>query len=661
MKGVTITKGGYYFLLILLVIAAISKSIQSPISSLLLADIGPMTISALLSIGAVIIGIPMIFANRKKEKTIPERHLQKKDTPYLIGIIISNLVGNILFFFGLTMCLASSASLIKSFVIVTTAVIAFIFLKERISKRLWIAILLITLGCLTIAAGNLETLVASPGLLMILGSCICTSVTNVLMKKVADRNPGKIILVNNGTLIIIEIIIAIILGEQMPEITLIIVAILLGLVTFGLSSILFQIAARKIAISKCSTVVGMSPIIGAGISFIIFQEVPSLAFYISFLLLIPGFYLVFRDKEMKEEEKLNNGNPLPPPVEKYHDIRNYIVSAGFLMGFAIVLIHLIFNVDNILPIKTQIESGFNTIIAFSIPLTQIIIGCMILILRKRDMAGIVTLMLGFSILLLTISQDSQIMLAIVGILSLLLGFILLLGKERKKYPFALLFFLTAIASSSNLFAYHSIIQIILNLIVAIYLIILAVASSGIVPKFPLTSILAEDETTDFSIVGSSLCYLIAAISVIPWMITYLISPGIVNLKIIGEFSIVSGIMIGIIAILILFLGKHNKFIGAIFLFVMAFLILSGFTTGAINIVSGVLMFIAGLFCLLRKKSLILVGLMCILYGISSFMSIMIHGETVLVISQFCLQIVTFLVAAYLAFAVFSQNKKLPLF
>jgi len=650
-------KGGYIFLVVMLLVGAIAKSVYAPFSSILLNDINPMLVTSLLSFGAVIVGLPVFLSGLKKERAIPERHIHKKDTPALLGIIFFDLLGNLLFLIGLTMCVASSASLTKSFVIVATAVIAYIFLKERISKRLWIAIILITLGCITIAAGSLDTLTASPGLLFVLASCICSGFTYAFRKKVADRNPGSIILITNGAIAVICAIIAVIMGGITQDVLACIGGIVLGIITFGLPNILYQLSVRKLDATKCTTIYGLSPFIGAGISFIIFQQIPTIAFFISFILIIPGFYLVIMDRE--DKDKFKNTTSVAPPVEKYHDIRNYLVSVGFLFQFAGTIGVIISAGKDIFNIPV-VSEGLN--IAFiCLSLVQIAIGCMVIILRRRDLAGIVLLMGGFSTALICISDNNRVIIGVVAVICLLLAVIMFLGKERKKYFFSILFLLAGISSITCVIFESDILQIIMNAIIALYILFLDIGYSGIIPRFPGTKILVEDETTDFSIVGSGVCYIIAAISVLPWMITYLFSSEYVSLNLITNFFIACGILMGIVATMIIFAGKENKFIGVVFLCVTMFLILSGFTTGVVNYIAGIIMFMAGVIVLLRKKSLLLVGLMCILYGISSFTSVLIYGESILVISQFVMQVITFVVATYLAIAVFSQSKKLPLF
>jgi len=649
---------GYYFAIILLVIAALCQSLNVPFSALLLEDSSPFMAAGFMALGALIWGLISFGIEKKSPNKVTERKYQRKDFKWIAILCVIAVLGDSLLTFGLTMCQASSAALITSFDIVMTAIIALIILREKIRKRLWMAIVLITLGGITISAGSdLSSLMASPGLILIVGNCVCTGIFYCCLKKLAGISPSKILIIYQSFSVICEFILAFAVGEQLPGIKTILLLMLLGMVVYGVSNYLLMIATHTLGAAKCSSVMGLGPFIGSGLSFIVFQEQPSIAFFISFILLIPGFYLVIRDNE--DNEKYTDTTASPPPIEKYHDIRNYLVAVGFLLGFATSCGLIISAGKDYLNISAS-NDGLN--IAFvCIALLQIIIGCIVIVLRHRDLAGIVLLILGFSTALVYISNSNSVIIGAMAIMGLLLGFIMFLGKDRKKYFFSIMFFLSAASSLTFVIFDNAIIQTIMNAIIALYMLFLDIGYSGIIPQFPGTKILVEDETTDFSIVGSFVCYIIGAISVLPWMITYLFSPEKVSLDLVTNFFIVSGIVMGIVAIMVIFLGKENKFIGVVFLCVTIFLILSGFTTGVVNYIAGIIMFLTGVLCLFRKKSLLLVGIMCILYGISSFTSVLIYGESILVISQFVMQVITFVVATYLAIAVFSQNKKLPLF
>jgi len=430
------------------------------------------------------------------------------------------------------------------------------------------------------------------------------------------------------------------------------------MIVFGLPSVLYQLAARKLDATKCTTIYGLSPFIGAGISFIIFQEMPTLAFFISFILIIPGFYLVIMDRE--DKAKFKDTIPAPPPVEIYHDVRNYLTAFGFL---SILSVEIISCLSSIYYVISGEVSGISTVAGFCIAIAQIVTGSILIILKRRNLTGMTMLLFGFTTLIIVLSLSETsfgYFLGVISILEFIMAGLVLFAKEKKKYCFFILFLLQGI----NLALYNildgELSFMITCGILSAFLLILIFGATGLLPRFSLTKILAEDESLDFVKTGSAICYIIIALSILPWMGTYIFGTEIVPLEFAGNFSIGCGIIVGIVALLQLFVAK-NRFICIIFFGVMLSMILAGSTTAITNYVAGFVMLLAGLFCLLRKKSYLLVGLLCILYGISSFASIIIHGESVLIISQFLMHTITFGLAIYLAIAVFSQNKKLPLF
>jgi len=88
------------------ILAALLYGISTPISKLLLKEIPPTLIAALLYLGAG------------------------------MGVLLLDIVAPILLMIGLTKTTAANASLLNNFKIVATAVIALFIFKETIGKRL---------------------------------------------------------------------------------------------------------------------------------------------------------------------------------------------------------------------------------------------------------------------------------------------------------------------------------------------------------------------------------------------------------------------------------------------------------------------------------------------------------------------------------------------
>src|SRR5699024_8144135 len=84
--------------------------------------------------------------------------------------------------------------------------------------------------------------------------------------------------------------IAFVVGEQLPPLRLILCALLLGFVSYGLSIFFYVYAQRKLGAAKTSAYYAISPFIGVLLSLLIFQEMPSLSFWAALLIMALGAY-----------------------------------------------------------------------------------------------------------------------------------------------------------------------------------------------------------------------------------------------------------------------------------------------------------------------------------------------------------------------------------
>ena len=127
-----------YQALLYATLAAVFYAINIPVSKLLLHEVGPTTMAALLYLGAGIgVGI-LALVNRKEAAQATS--LSKQDLPYVIGMIVLDIVAPILLMLGISYGTSANASLLGNFEIVATAIIALLIFKESVSKRLWGAI-----------------------------------------------------------------------------------------------------------------------------------------------------------------------------------------------------------------------------------------------------------------------------------------------------------------------------------------------------------------------------------------------------------------------------------------------------------------------------------------------------------------------------------------
>jgi len=662
-------KMGYYFAIVILVLAAILRAFYVPLTSIMILDSEPLMIAAFMSLGSMLFGVGTKIFGRKAEKKNDNQHLTRKDTPFFVILILAMLFSTIFTFIGLSMASASSASLVKCFILVATALIAMIFLKEKISRRLWIAIMLITLGCITIASGSIETIFVSPGLIFVFIACILIGVVRCCQKKLAQKNTGTIIMTSEFVVFAGCFILALILGERLPNIETILIAMLLGCLIYGLASFLFIRAARILDASRCAAVISLAPVLSAGLSLLIFQEQPSLTFYISLLLLIPGFVLIFWDKEEKAkfEKDVNKAESVsadsiittPEQIKSpYHDIRNYLTAIGMVLTFGYFFL---FFANVLVDTYDLYGSGLGSEILLALCILMIIIGTLLIILRHRDLAGMSFILIGLILGLLLVSEYNTAVLICIGILSILYGLILLTAKESKRIIFSIIFIGIGAAYITSIFAAETITSTLFTLFLVIFTFPLPLFASGLLPKLRMTHILCEDETSSFEKSGAMLCQLIFAANLLPFVANAILGNQILPQERLAVISLISGIIIIYVAFLMMFVGK-NRFVSSIYLGIATFIILFSLSSGMMHNLLGIIMIILGILCLLQKqKSFLLLSLMCIITGIGALISNTTTSLTSIQVGYLVLLLVAFVLSIYIAFAIFSNRKKLPLF
>ena len=284
-------------------LAAALYAVNSPLSKLLLNKIPPTFMASFLYLGAGI-GMFFVFIIKNKNRSQDESKLTKQDLSFTVGMIILDIAAQILLMIGLTKTTSANASLLNNFEIVATSLIAFIIFKEAISRRVFLAISLITISSILISVEDLNSLSFTMGSIFVLLACICWGLENNCTRKLSVKDPLEIVIVKglgSGTGCLL---IALIIGEHVNNISYIIEALLLGFISYGLGILLYIYAQRYLGAAKTSAYYAISPFIGVLLSLIIFREFPSFVFIIALFIMIIGAYLASTDR--KNQEQIDN-------------------------------------------------------------------------------------------------------------------------------------------------------------------------------------------------------------------------------------------------------------------------------------------------------------------------------------------------------------------
>lgn len=276
-------------------LAAALYAISTPVSKLLLQDVAPTMMAGLLYLGAGIgmFGLGMV---RRGVKALPhENHLTRRDLPYTVGMVLLDIAAPICLMVGLTRTTSANASLLNNFEIVATALIALMVFREKISRRLWLAIGLITLSSMILSFEDAASLDFSFGSLFVLAACVCWGFENNCTRMMSASDPLEIVVIKGFGSGLGSLVLALALGEPLTPLRVLPVVLVLGFVAYGLSIFFYVYAQRRLGAAKTSAYYAVAPFIGVLLSRLILQEAFTQVFLIALAIMMAGAYFASTD------------------------------------------------------------------------------------------------------------------------------------------------------------------------------------------------------------------------------------------------------------------------------------------------------------------------------------------------------------------------------
>ena len=285
------------------VLAAVFYAVNVPFSKHLLQDVPPTFMASFLYFGAGIgVGIMYLFHWSNEQK---EERLTKDNLPYTIGMVVLDIFAPIFLMLGVSIGSSANASLLGNFEIVATTLIALLIFKETVSKRLWIAILFITISSIILSFEGSGSFHFSLGSLFVLLATICWGMENNCTRKISEKSTYQIVTIKGLCCGLGSFVVASVVGESLPSVKYIILAMLLGFVAYGLSIFLYIRAQRDLGAAKTSAYYAVAPFIGTFLAFVINGEQLSVAYLLGLFFMIIGTLFVVADTLVKNHSHLH--------------------------------------------------------------------------------------------------------------------------------------------------------------------------------------------------------------------------------------------------------------------------------------------------------------------------------------------------------------------
>lgn len=282
-------------------LAAALYAVNIPLSKLILQYAAPTITAAFLYLGA---GLGLLLWGSLEKLLRPkakQARLTKKELPYTVAMVVLDIIAPILLMFGITRTNSANVSLLNNFEIVATSVIALIIFKEVISRRLWLAILMVTLASIILSFEGKGAFTLNEGSLLVLGACVCWGFENNCTKRISHKSSTEIVVIKGCFSGLGSLCIALLLGERLPEMIWILAILGLGLVAYGLSIKFYIMAQQHLGAAKTSAFYSVSPFLGVAFSMILLKEQPGMQFYLAMAVMAAATVIMIRDNSVSTE------------------------------------------------------------------------------------------------------------------------------------------------------------------------------------------------------------------------------------------------------------------------------------------------------------------------------------------------------------------------
>ncbi len=291
--------------------AAMLFGAGTPFAKLLLRDISPWLMAALLYLGSGI-GLGIYRLLRRS----PSVRLTSGDWPWLAGaIFLGGVVGPGLQMLGLTRMPASGASLLLNAESVFTTLLAWFVFKENFDRRIALGIGAILAGLLILSWPGQATFAGVVPALCILGACLCWGIDNNLTRKVSLSDATWIACLKGLVAGSVNLALAFALGAKWPSLPHIAGSMMVGFFAYGISLVLFVVGLRHLGTARTGAYYSVAPFFGAVLAIILLHERLSLKLVAAGVFMALGLWLHLTERHAHPHSHA----PLDHEHEHTHD------------------------------------------------------------------------------------------------------------------------------------------------------------------------------------------------------------------------------------------------------------------------------------------------------------------------------------------------------
>jgi|SRR5882757_5097518 drug/metabolite transporter (DMT)-like permease len=247
--------------------AAVLFGLSTPLAKLLTGQASPLLLAGLLYTGSGI-GLTLLLVVRamvggRAGIVLPRR----VDLGWLLGAtLFGGAIGPYLLMYGLQATDSASASLILNLEGVFSALLAWFVFKENFDRRIALGMALIVAGGVVLSTSAVFHIDGLVGPFAIAGACLAWAIDNNFTRKVSINDAMSIACLKGLVAGPLSITLALRYGAELPPLSMILRAGLLGFVGYGLSLTLFVVALRNLGTARTGAYFSLAPFLGAALA-----------------------------------------------------------------------------------------------------------------------------------------------------------------------------------------------------------------------------------------------------------------------------------------------------------------------------------------------------------------------------------------------------------
>ena len=240
--------------------AAALFGLSAPLAKPLLGQTAPLTLAGLLYLGG---GLALSGAMALRRRTT-EAPLLRRDLP-LVGLLIlaGGVIGPVLMLVALQQSSASAVSLLLNLEGPFTLGLAALVFGEHVGWRGVASLLAVVAGALVLALPSGPVKVPLAGALCVTGACLAWGLDNNLTRSLSLRDPLALVRTKTLGAGICTLALARLVGQPVPSLRTVLLALLLGAASYGTSILLDAYALRLLGAAREAAYFATAPFLGA--------------------------------------------------------------------------------------------------------------------------------------------------------------------------------------------------------------------------------------------------------------------------------------------------------------------------------------------------------------------------------------------------------------